>query len=203
MVAALKFAQSEFEQPEIAHHIIQIVRDALGYAYQHKQHKHNRLPDHLVKTHPALAQSLACFVSLNDSSGLRGCVGTTVANGRLDNNIAWYAHEAAFHDPRFDPIPAKDLANLTSVVSILSMPLALQVNSEAELVQQLIPNRDGLIVQYGQASGVFLPCMWAQYPDANDFLQALKNKAGWPDHGWTNAMKVSVFQTYRISGQLN
>ncbi|EWH08707.1 dioxygenase [Catenovulum agarivorans DS-2] len=200
MVATAHFAQSEFEQPEIAEHIIQLVKDALEYAYQHNQ---SRLPERLVSTHPVLAKPLACFVSLNDHSGLRGCVGTTVANGRLDKNIAWYAHEAAFHDPRFDPIPAKDFAELTCVVSIMSMPLALQADDEQQLLQQLIPQRDGLIIQYGQASGVFLPCMWTQYPDAADFLQALKQKAGWPEHGWTHAMKASVFQTYRISGALS
>ncbi|WP_440905968.1 AmmeMemoRadiSam system protein A [Catenovulum sp. SX2] len=200
MLAVSSFVQSEFEQPEIAQHIIQLVRDALDYAYQHN---HQRLPEHLINPHPVLANSLACFVSLNDHSGLRGCVGTTVANGRLDNNIVWYAHEAAFHDPRFDPIPAKDFADLTCVVSIMSMPLPLQVDSEDQLLQQLIPQRDGLIIQYGQATAVFLPCMWAQYPKAEDFLQALKYKAGWPEHGWTHAMKASVFQTYRISGALS
>ena len=199
MSAAEKFAQSEFEQPEIAHHIIKLVRDALNYAFEHNQ---QRLPETLVEPHPILAQPLACFVSLNDHSGLRGCVGTTVASGRLDTNIAWYAHEAAFHDPRFDPIPAKDLADLTCVVSIMSMPLAMQADSEQQLIQQLIPKRDGLIIQYGQASAVFLPCMWAEYQDAVTFLQALKRKAGWPEHGWTHAMKASVFQTYRISGKL-
>lgn len=200
MVAVSSYTQSEFEQPEIAHHIIQLVRDALSYAYSHNQ---KRLPEHLINAHPILSTSLACFVSLNDHSGLRGCVGTTVAHGRLDNNIVWYAHEAAFHDPRFDPIPQKDLPDLSCVVSIMSMPLPVQAESEQHLLEQLIPKQDGLIIQYGQATAVFLPCMWTQYPNAEDFLQALKRKAGWPEHGWTHAMKASVFQTYRISGALN
>ncbi|MER2493846.1 AmmeMemoRadiSam system protein A [Catenovulum sediminis] len=190
---------SSIEQPDVTKHVIEIVRNSLSYAFHNQG---DRLPEHLIPTHPALADSLACFVSLSDHGGLRGCVGTTVPNGRLDNNISWYAHEAAFHDPRFDPIRSEEFAKLNTTVSVMSKPLQMVANSEAELIEQLIPGRDGLMIQYGQLNGVFLPCMWREFSEPTAFLHALKEKAGWPPHGWTAAMRALVFQTYRIEGAL-
>ncbi len=190
---------SVFEQDEVKQHIISIVDQALLYAFKNNG---NRLPEHLIPRSPQLAQPLACFVSLSHNELLRGCVGTTIASERLDNNIAWYTHEAAFHDPRFDPIEKNELAGLSAAVSVMTAPLLLNVSSEADLIDQLIPNRDGVMIQYGQLSAIFLPCQWQTYPQPAAFLNALKQKAGWPLHGWTHAMRAWVFQTYKVEGAL-
>ncbi|KMT64402.1 AmmeMemoRadiSam system protein A [Catenovulum maritimum] len=187
------------DDAELKNSIISLANQAISYAFLHNG---DRLPDHLIVKNPELCESMACFVSLSEGEMLRGCVGTTVANDRLDTNIAWYAHEAAFHDPRFDPIQREDLTKLTVKVSLLSKPLPLVVENEAHLLEQLVPNKDGLIIQYGQLTGVFLPCMWQKFNSPEAFLVALKEKAGWPQHSWTQAMKASVFQTYYFEGPL-
>ncbi|MCU4674420.1 AmmeMemoRadiSam system protein A [Catenovulum sp. 2E275] len=191
---------SVFEQTDVKQHILSVVTDSLAYAFENNG---NRLPEHLIPKHPLLAEPLACFVSLSAKSVLRGCVGTTFTTERLDTNIAWYTHEAAFHDPRFDPIDSKELTQLSTAVSVMTKPLPLAVTSENDLLEQLIPFKDGLMIQYGQLSGIFLPCQWQSYPQPDEFLYQLKLKAGWPDHGWTKAMKAWVFQTYKVEGDLN
>lgn len=196
----MSLAISIFEQNDVKQQILNIVSNALSYAFTNEG---NRLPEHLIARHSSLAEPLACFVSIKAAGLLRGCVGTTFTSDRLDNNIAWYAHEAAFHDPRFDPLSASELNQLTSAVSIMTSPLLLQVTSEQNLLEQLIPHKDGLIIQYGQLSSIFLPCMWQQYTQPEIFLNELKNKAGWPAHGWTEAMKAWVFQTHKIEGRLD
>ena len=191
---------SVFEQNDVKQHIVAIVNEALQFAFENNG---DRLPEHLVPRHPLLADNLACFVSLNSDELLRGCVGTTFASERLDSNIAWYAHEAAFHDPRFDPIDKSEVTKLSTAVSVMTSPLALNVASELDLIDQLIPHKDGLMLQYGQMSAIFLPCQWQVYPEPKAFIAALKQKAGWPGHGWTHAMRAWVFQTYKVEGQLS
>lgn len=93
----------------------------------------------------------ACFVSLKKQGELRGCIGTLApAEPDLGREIARNAHSAAFQDPRFPPLRADELADLTVSVDVLSP-------SEPCLPADLDPARYGVIVAAGFRRGVLLP----------------------------------------------
>jgi small GTP-binding protein len=52
--------------------------------------------------------------------------------------------------------------------------------SREELLAQLRPGEDGLILFSGCHSATFLPQVWEQLPEPRQFLAALKHKAGLP-----------------------
>jgi AMMECR1 domain-containing protein len=87
------------------------------------------------------------------------------------------------------------LAAVKVDVSILSQARPIAVNSEAELINALDPDRDGLILRDGRHQALFLPHVWGGIPDPRVFIRALKRKAGLaPDH-WsteTRAFRFSV-----------
>jgi len=138
---------------------------------------HPRLPppDDLLRA-PA-----ACFVTLTLEGQLRGCIGTLSADAPLCEAVVRYAERAAFDDPRFPPLSAREWPRLEVEVSVLSASTPLHAASEAELLAQLRPGEHGLTIERGTRRATFLPQVWANLPQPADFLRQLKRKAGLAD----------------------
>ncbi len=135
------------------------------------------------------------FVSVHTGGQLRGCVGSLAANNPLIADVVQNAYRAAFEDKRFKPLSEDDLAETDISVSILSTPRAMSFRDEADLVAQIQPDTDGLILQDGQKRGIFLPVVWQQIATPQDFLRHLKNKAGLPLDHWSDGLKVWRYTT--------
>ena len=141
----------------------------------------------------------ASFVTLEHQGQLRGCIGMLEASRPLVQDIAENAFAAAFRDPRFPPLSAAEFADLDLHISILSPAEAIIFTSEQDLIEQLNPGIDGLILQEGYRRGTFLPSVWEQLPDAQQFLRHLKQKAGLPADYWSDSLKVFRYSTEMFS----
>lgn len=139
---------------------------------------------------PALRAPRAAFVTLNRQGQLRGCVGHLEACQALVLDVAENAFAAAFRDPRFLPLGADELADLEIHISVLSPPEAMNVASEADLLRQMRPGVDGLILEEGRHRGTFLPAVWESLPLPTQFLSRLKQKAGLPTAHWSDGIRV-------------
>lgn len=135
----------------------------------------------------------ASFVTLTRDGRLRGCIGSLTATRPLRDDVAANAVRAAFHDPRFAPLAADDLPRTRIEVSVLSAPEPFPVASRADAVSRLRPGVDGVILGYGSHRGTFLPQVWHQLPDPDDFLAALVRKAGLPDGWWDDTARLSRY----------
>ena len=126
----------------------------------------------------ALRECHGSFVTLTKEDRLRGCIGTLEATRPLVEDTARNAFAAAFQDPRFSPLTQDELDLLQVKISILSLNIAIEFVSEPDLLRQLRPGIDGLIIQQGELRATFLPAVWDSLPDPADFLRELKRKAG-------------------------
>jgi len=135
--------------------------------------KKTRLPDE-----PWLKPARASFVTLTRNGGLRGCIGSLEAGRPLGEDISHNARAAALSDPRFAPLTPDELADIRVEVSILSTPKVIAFADHADLIAQLRPGEDGLILECGGARGTFLPQVWDGLPDPEQFVAELKRKAG-------------------------
>ncbi|ANQ84867.1 hypothetical protein dqs_1829 [Azoarcus olearius] len=129
-------------------------------------------------TEPELTARGACFVTLRQRGELRGCIGSVRAQRPLAEDLDTNAVAAASRDPRFPPLTADELDHTEIEVSLLSEPEFLDFADEDALLAQLRPGEDGLILFSGCRSATFLPQVWEQLPQPQDFLAALKRKAG-------------------------
>lgn len=143
-----------------------------------------------------LQQKLASFVTLHKNGELRGCIGALEAYQPLINDIAEHAYSAAFQDPRFPALQDNEYEQLNVEISVLGKPEPMTFENEEDLLQQIRPDIDGLIIEYGVNRGTFLPSVWEQLPDKKDFLNHLKMKAGLPQQWWDNAVKISRYETF-------
>lgn len=137
----------------------------------------------------------ACFVTLHRAGELRGCIGSMLAYRPLLEDIRSNARAAAFSDPRFPPLEAWELADLTISVSLLSALEPLQFGSEEELLAQLRPGVDGLLLEYGRHRGTFLPAVWENLREPENFLNKLKAKAGLREDFWSPDIDVKRYTT--------
>jgi uncharacterized protein len=137
-----------------------------------------------------LQQIKASFVTLRRQNTLRGCVGTMDAYRSLVEDVAEHAYDAAFRDSRFDPLREEELEDLDIRISVLSPRQAMSVRSEQDLLSQLRPGTDGLVLELGSHCATFLPTVWEQLPNPADFLSQLKRKAGLNSKGWERGIRA-------------
>lgn len=141
----------------------------------------------------------ASFVTLNKTGQLRGCIGTLEAHQPLVIDVAHNAYAAAFRDPRFPALQESELELLEFHLSVLSEPQPMSVESEADLLAQVRPQIDGLILEEGYRRGTFLPAVWESLPDPVDFIMHLKRKAGLPLDYWSDTIRISRYTAEHIS----
>ena len=121
---------------------------------------------------------------------LRGCIGILEPLRPLAEDIAYNAWAAAFSDSRFMPVSASELDDLDIHISILGTPEEMDFTSEHDLVKQIRPGVDGLILEKGFNKGTFLPSVWDSLTDSREFLNHLKLKAGLPANYWSDNIKI-------------
>jgi AmmeMemoRadiSam system protein A len=137
----------------------------------------------------------AAFVTLHTVDGaLRGCIGSLTARRPLTEDVRANALAAAFEDPRFPPVTAEELSNIVIEVSVLTPPQRLTYASPTELIEQLQPEIDGVILEKGWHRATFLPQVWEQVPRVEDFLTHLCYKAGLSGNAWKKGdLDISVY----------
>ncbi len=144
---------------------------------------------------PRLQARKGCFVTLHLDGELRGCVGSLVPRGPLVCEVGRTAHSAAFRDPRFAPVSEQEAPRLDIHISVLSAPSPLSFDSEADLLRQLRPGVDGLILRDGGHQGTFLPEVWERFAEPRDFVRQLRIKAGLSPEHWSPSLRVERYTT--------
>lgn len=139
----------------------------------------------------------ASFVTLSRDGALRGCIGSLVAHRPLLEDVRANAVAAALRDPRFPPLRMEELPLTRIEVSLLSAAVDLVFASEAQALAQLRPGVDGVILQFRQARGTFLPQVWESLPRAEDFLAQLKRKAGLGADFWHEDIRLARYTVTR------
>jgi MEMO1 family protein len=148
-----------------------------------------------------LAAPGAVFVTLHRSGQLRGCAGSVIAQRPLIADVADNAFKAAFKDPRFPPLRPDELDGLDLSIALLTPPEPMRFVDEPDLLAQLRPAIDGLIIEDGSHRALFLPAVWRNFPEPRQFMNHLKQKAGLDAEHWSPALMASRFRTAEIRQQ--
>lgn len=135
----------------------------------------------------------ASFITLKIEGQLRGCIGRMEATRPLVCSVAQNAYAAAFQDPRFEPLTEPEYARIHVHISVLSAPEPMTFNSEADLLSQLRPGVDGLVLESGRCRGTFLPSVWETLPEPKAYLDQLKVKAGLHPDAWPDDVRVQRY----------
>jgi AmmeMemoRadiSam system protein A len=132
----------------------------------------------------------ATFVTLTQHGELRGCVGSLEAKRALRADVSANAYAAAFRDTRFAPLHSREYLYTDIELSLLSPLEAVNFTSEEQVFDELHPSVDGVVFEYGARRSTFLPQVWEQLPEPDQFLAQLKQKAGLPAGFWDDDIKL-------------
>jgi AmmeMemoRadiSam system protein A len=143
----------------------------------------------------AFREKRGTFVTLKIKGQLRGCMGCLTPSETILEGIQRNAVNSAFNDPRFPQLTPAELDQAEIDISILTAPRRLDYQGGSELLQKLRPQTDGVIIGKGPARATFLPQVWEQLPNPEDFLAHLCRKAGLsPDEWRRGELDVSIYQ---------
>jgi len=145
---------------------------------------------------PKFAERRGTFVTLTINEGLRGCIGHIIPQESLLEGIRENAVNAAFKDPRFNPLSKKEWDSVKIEISILTDPKPLEYTDGDDLLKKIRPNIDGVIIKKGYYQATFLPQVWEQLPDKKEFFTHLCLKAGMDGNEWKKG-KLEVY-TYQV-----
>lgn len=125
-----------------------------------------------------LLETRGAFVTLKIDGALRGCIGHVIGVAPLWQAVRDNAVSAAFDDPRFPPLTAKELQHACIEISVLT-PLR---RSSAE---EVVVGRHGILIERGAARGLLLPQVATEYGwDRETFLDHTCRKAGLEPGCW-------------------
>jgi len=144
---------------------------------------------------PIFNEKRGTFVTLTSGGNLRGCIGHIIAQESLIEGIRENAINAAFKDPRFKPVGKIEWEQLKIEISILTDPKPLSYSNAEDLLKKIRPCIDGVILKKGYHQSTFLPQVWDQLPQKEDFLSHLCMKAGLDGNAWRKGdLEVSTYQ---------
>ncbi len=136
-----------------------------------------------------LSEIRGAFVTLKKGGQLRGCIGHVAGVEPLWESVRSNAINAAFHDPRFNPLSSNELPNVEIEVSALT---PLQEVASPEEVQVGV---HGVMIERGLYRGLLLPQVATEYGwDRETFLDYTCRKAGLRPGCWKDPVtRILVF----------
>ncbi len=205
------FSLTELEKKQL----LLLSRNTIRYCLEQSHHIHKTTQ---ILTHceeklterysslgiPVLEQNLTCFVTLyslgEKSRQLRGCIGSIEAHQgeKLLENLISNSIMAAFRDSRFPPLEEKELSSTVIEISILSGPRPIYFSDPVELFT-LIRGK-GVVLHSGVYRATYLPQVWEQIPDPEEFLRHLARKAGLEPEDYLTA-SYEVYGVYSFEDQ--
>ena len=170
-----------------------ILHDIAYHSIEYALDNDNPLTINLSDYDEHLQKKAATFVTLKINDALRGCIGILTPIRPLIEDVAHNAHSAAFNDHRFSPLKPKELVHLSIHISVLNTPTNITFDSEEDLIKQLQPGEDGIIIEENTSRATFLPSVWESINNKKEFLQHLKQKANLPKDYWSDTIKVKRY----------
>ncbi len=137
---------------------------------------------------PNLNEKRGAFVTLTKHGQLRGCIGHIRGMYPLCNTISRMAMAAATEDPRFPPMTAGELDEISIEISVMTPLRKITDPEEIEV------GKHGIYIEKGYKSGLLLPQVAADYGwDRYEFLDHTCMKAGLPGGCWRQGADIQIF----------
>jgi len=134
------------------------------------------------------------FVTLEENSQLRGCIGDILPHRPLYESVINNAINAGVNDWRFNPVTRPECDKLTFEISVLTEP------KPVPSVKDIRIGIDGVILKKQGRSAVFLPQVAPEQGwDVSQMLTHLSLKAGLPEDAWKEGATFLTFQAVVFS----
>ncbi|MEM0140173.1 MAG: AmmeMemoRadiSam system protein A [Ferroplasma sp.] len=140
-----------------------------------------------------LQTKAGAFVTINQNRELRGCIGYLNPVMPLVKAVQKAAYNAAFSDPRFNPLSMEELNKIDIEITVLG---ALE-RINADDIKKIIIGLHGLYIKKGFNSGTLLPQVAVENSmTQQEFLSETCIKAGMDENCYKSA------EIYKYEGRI-
>ncbi|MCD4705007.1 AmmeMemoRadiSam system protein A, partial [bacterium] len=155
-------------------YLLKLARDTIEYAFKNNGQimPINNVPD-------KFKEKRGIFVTIHKNKKLRGCIGYIETVEKIYKAVQNNALAAAFEDNRFTPLLKKELSDIKIEISILTIP-------KKTILTDIKPNIDGVILQQNNNQATYLPQVWKNVTNPEEFYSSLCTKAGLQADCYTN-----------------
>ena len=137
----------------------------------------------------ALDTRRGAFVSIHLKDVLRGCLGRLEADWPIARVVQHLGRALADSDPRFAPVEANEVDDLSIEISVLSPEREAASTGEIEI------GRHGLIVESNGRRGLLLPQVARDHGwDVETFLRHTCLKAALSPDAWRTGARIWLFE---------
>ena len=132
----------------------------------------------------------AAFVTIEEAGALRGCIGDVYPSRPLHKSVMTNAYNAAFKDPRFNPLREEEFGQIDIEVSVLTPPRPIASYEE------IVVGKHGVFLTKEGRRAVFLPHVATELGWNRDtMLTQLARKACLPGDAWKEGASFEVFES--------
>ena len=171
--------------------LLQLARESIKAKLEGKEIK---IPEKIKKQY---SKKQACFVTLTILGELRGCIGSLLPRQELWKDIIENAINAAFNDPRFPQLTKAELSKVKIEISILTIPKKLEYKTPEDLLKKI--KNKGVIIKQGWNQATYLPQVWDELSQPEQFISSLCMKAGLSPNTWKQEkLQVQVYDVEKI-----
>lgn len=141
----------------------------LSLAREHLYYKltNYQIPSYLVMpiSSPVFKLPLGVFCTITKGDNeLRGCIGTTETSNpehTIETNVKKYIEESAFKDSRFNSLEPYEYNRIQISITILYKIKKININDYFK--NKFILGKDGILINYNNLTGYFLPSVATEY----------------------------------------
>lgn len=148
--------------------LLSLARNTIDYAFKNSG---KLMPIEESEIPENLKEKRGVFVTLNENNKLRGCIGYIEPIEKLYKAVQLNALSASFEDTRFNPLSQDELKDVTIEISILTIP-------KETGFKDIRKNIDGVVLRQGNRGATYLPQVWENIEDEEEFFGSLCQKAG-------------------------
>ncbi len=122
-----------------------------------------------------LESKAGAFVTLTENNDLRGCIGYLKPVMPLIKAVEKAAWNAAYRDPRFEPMHKEELKNISIEVTVIGELKKVELDE----IRSAVPGTYGIYIENGIYSGTLLPQVAVENNMTMDeFIMETCRKAG-------------------------
>ncbi len=172
-------------------YLLKIAREAIKAKLEGREYKPPKPPTR------RLLNKQGVFVTIKERGDLRGCIGFIQPVASIVDSVVENAINAAFNDPRFPPLSKEEFDKITIEISVLS---PLEEIPKEKFIDVLTPFKHGVVIEKGWHRATFLPQVWEELPNVEEFMAHLCMKAMLPPDEWKKSgMRFYIYTVEEFS----
>jgi uncharacterized protein len=130
---------------------------------------------HLKETHPILKEKIATAITLHLGDEIRSHYCSLHPEKSLVDDLIQNAKIAAFESTVYPPITTSEYLHVSVEVSILSPLQLLKYKDLDDLISQITPHKDGIVMRYEDNESYLFADAWPSEPDTVSILSDLSD----------------------------